>query len=290
MATMNPVAVTFEHILVPTDFSDVSQRALEYAKALAKQGNSELLLVHVDPPINLITPPEAAWIDGSEIQAMHEERLDQSRAELVSDGYRARAISLTGPLYDELRSAIEQYKVDLIVLGTHGRKGLDRLLLGSNAEAMLRHVRCPVLSVGPAVPELQDQKWNIREVICPTTFDLRSVEVAAYAHKLASQYGAELVLFHVKSPHKQENEDSVSFKEAFRRHDSENRGEYSWVRTRLAKTAPGSSIVELVKERGSDLIVMSAHPASSMATHLPPGTAAQVLMEASCPVMTLLQP
>ena len=63
MATMNPVAVTFERILVPTDFSEISQLALEYAKVIAKSGNSELLLVHVSPPVALITPPEAAWID-----------------------------------------------------------------------------------------------------------------------------------------------------------------------------------------------------------------------------------
>jgi nucleotide-binding universal stress UspA family protein len=286
---MNPVAVTFEHILVPTDFSEVSERALEYAKTFAKQGNSELLLVHVDPPMNLITPPEAAWIDDAEVQARHAEQLEQSGAALVSEGYRARAIALTGPLYDELLSAIKQYTVDLIVLGTHGRKGLDRLLLGSDAEAMLRRAHCPVLSVGSAVPDLQNKMWNIREVICATTFEPRSAEVAAYAHKLAAQYGAELVLFHVKSPGSQDDVDWVSFEEAFRRYVPEDQGKYSWLRTRLASTTPGSSIVDLAKQRGSDLIVMGARPAWSVATHLAPGTAAKVLAEASCPVMTLLQ-
>ena len=104
MATMNPVAVTFERILVPTDFSDISQRALEYAKVIAKAGNSELLLVHVNPPVDLITPPEAAWIDLSEVQSLQEEQLEQSGAALRSEGFRAQAISLTGPLYDELLS------------------------------------------------------------------------------------------------------------------------------------------------------------------------------------------
>ena len=137
MATMNPVAVTFEHILVPTDFSEISQRALEYAKVIAKLGNSELLLVHVNPPIDLITPPEAAWVDLSEVQSLQEEQLEQSGAALRSEGFRAQAISVTGPLYDELLSTVKQYKADLIVLGTHGKKGLERLLLGSDAEAVL---------------------------------------------------------------------------------------------------------------------------------------------------------
>ena len=149
MATMNTVAVTFERILVPTDFSETSERALGYAKAIARQENSQLLLVHVNPPVNLVTPPEAAWIDEGEIQSAQEERLEQSGAALRSEGFRARTISLTGPLYDELLSAVRQNEVDLIVLGTHGRKGYDRLLLGSDAEAILRQADCPVLLVGP---------------------------------------------------------------------------------------------------------------------------------------------
>jgi nucleotide-binding universal stress UspA family protein len=59
---------------------------------------------------------------------------------------------------------------------------------------------------------------------------------------------------------------------------------------RIASVAPGSSIADLAKQRGSDLIVMGAHPASSLATHLGPGAVAKVLIEAPCPVMTLLQP
>jgi nucleotide-binding universal stress UspA family protein len=289
MATMNRVAVTFKHILVPTDFSDVSQRALEYAKILAKQGDSELLLVHVDPPVNLITPPEAAWIDQSEIQAMHEEQLQQCGAELIAEGYRTLAISLSGPLYDQLLSAIEEYKVDLIVLGSHGRKGMDRLLLGSDAEALLRHARCPVLSVGPSVPDLENRIWSIREVLCAVTFDQRSAEVAAYAHKLAVQFGVELVFFHVKSPGSQQDEDWTSFEKAFHQHVGDEDAKYSWSRTRLVSGTPGSSIADVARQRGSDLIVMGVRPASAMRTHLPPGIAARVLMEAPCPVMTLLQ-
>ena len=290
MATMNPAAVTFEHILVPTDFSEISQRALDYAKAIAKQGNSELLLVHVDPPANLIIPPEAAWVDLSEVQSLQEEQMEQSGAALRSEGFRAQAISVTGALYDELLSTVKQYKVDLIVLGTHGKKGLERLLLGSDAEAVLRRANCPVLSVGPAVPNLQGKTWRIREIICATNLRPGSAEVVAYAHKLAALYEAELVLFHVRSSSEPEADvDWVSFEEAFHHYVSEDLGTRSWLRSRLASASPATNIVDLAKQRGSDLIVMGAHPTSSMATHLPRGTAAKVLAEAPCPVMTILE-
>ncbi len=288
MATTSPVAVTFERILVPTDFSETSERALEYAKAIAKQDNSQLLLIHVGPPMNLITPPEAAWVDVAELESGEEERLEQSGAELRSEGYRARTISVTGALYDELLSAVKQNGVDLIVLGTHGRKGYDRLLLGSDAEAILRQAHCPVLLVGPTAPALQEKTWQLREVICATTLDPRSAKVAAFAHKLAAQHGADLVLFHVQNPDSPDA-DWVSFEEAFHHYVPQGLGACSCLRTRLVSTAPGTSIVDLAKQRGCDLIVMGAHPASSMATHLSPGTAAKVLIEAPCPVMTMLE-
>ena len=223
MVTMNPVAVTFERILVPTDFSETSERALEYAKAIAKKDNSQLLLVHVSPPMNIITPPEAAWVDVAELETAEEERLEQSGAALRSEGYRARTISLTGALYDELLSAVKQNDVDLIVLGTHGRKGYDRLLLGSDAEAILRQVRCPVLLVGPAAPALQEKTWHLREVICATTLDPRSAQVAAFAHKLAAQHGADLVLYHAQNP-ESPDADWVSFEEAFHHYVPEGAG------------------------------------------------------------------
>ena len=290
MTTVSPVTVTFEHILVPTDFSEVSERALEYAKSLAKQGDSELLLVHVNPPIDLITPPEAAWIDVSALESLREEQLEQTGAGLRSEGYRARVISLTGALHEELLQAVHDNKVDLIALGTHGRKGMDRFLAGSDAEAVFRQAPCPVLSVGPAAPALQGEEWALREVICATTLKPSSAELVAYAHKLAAQHGAELVLVHVKDGGREQDADWASFEEAFHQVAPEYLGKGTWLRTRIASAAPDITIVDLARQRGSDLIVMGARPASSMATHLPPGTAAKVLLEAPCPVLTLLQP
>ena len=289
MATTNPVAATFAHILVPTDFSQASERALKYAKALAQQSNSDLLLVHVNPAAYLSVPADGAWIAPGEIEAVQADQLERIGAALCAEGYRARVISLDGELCDQLLSAIKQNKVDFIVLGTHGRKGFDRLLVGSDAEAILRRVACPVLTVGPAVPDLGDKTWRIREVLCATTFDPNSAETAAYAQKFAAQQGAELVFFHVKNPGSQEEVDWASFDEAFRHYAAEDKGVRSWLRTRIVSEAPGDSIVDLARQRGSDLIVMGAKPASSLATHLGPGTVARVLMHVPCPVITLLQ-
>ena len=290
MSTTSSVAVTFERILVPTDFSEVSRQALEYAKTIARQENAELLLVHVSPPVDLINPPEAAWIDISEVQSIQQEQLEQNSAALRSEGYRARSVSATGPLCDELLSIAQQYKANLIVLGTHGKKGLERLMLGSDAEAVVRHATCPVLSVGPAVPDRKGKPWQIQEVLCATTLTPASARVVAFAHRLAGVLEAELLLFNVRDPKAEDDVDWESFQEAFHHFVPEDLGARTWLHTRLANASPAENIVDLAAHRGSSLIVMGAHGASSAATHLPRGTVARVLHEAPCPVMTLLEP
>ncbi len=286
MATITPAAVTFERILVATDFSDISQRALEYAKALAKPANSELLLVHVSPLPDLITPPEATWIDVPAILAEEAEQLEHTGAALRSEGYRAQAISLSGMLHDELLALLKEYKVDLLVVGTHGKKGLERFLTGSDAEALLRRVACPVLSVGPAVPALHGKTWSVRKIICATTLDPNSVPVAALAQKVAAFHQAELVLFHVQDPDDRQEVDFESFEEALRSYSPEGLGAYAWLRPRVDSRSPGASIIDLATSQGADLIVMGARTASPIATHVQGGIVAEVLAHAPCPVMT----
>ena len=289
MTTITPTKVIFEHILVPTDFSDISRRAVEYAKAIAKQANSEIFLVHVNQPVSAIAPPEAAWIDESEILERQQEQMEQSGAGLRAEGFRAEAISVSGALRDEILAVAKQHDADLIVLGTHGKHGFERFLLGSDAEALLRHAPCPVLSIGPEVPAPPAAVWHPREVLCATTLDPASAGIAAYAYTLARNYEAHFVLFHVDTGQSQKA-DWKTFEEALRQHIPEGLDPQAISKTWLTRTKPGASIVDLAKNLGSDLIVMGAHTASWIATHLPPRTTARVLAETPCPVMTLQQP
>jgi len=77
MTTLAPTRVAFERILIPTDFSTISDNALEYAKRIAKLYHSKLLLAHVNEPINPVSPPEAVWIDEEEIRQQEVKQLEQ---------------------------------------------------------------------------------------------------------------------------------------------------------------------------------------------------------------------
>jgi hypothetical protein len=168
----------------------------------------------------------------------------------------------------------------LIVVGTHGDRGLERFLAGSDAEVVLRHALCPVVALGPAVPDSRHVTWPPREVLCVTDLDPR-----------ARQHEAQFVLFHADSPRDQQNLSWAAFDRAFREHVHVPEGLEGHLsfRTWLVNAAHGTRIADLAKERGSDLIVMGARTASSIVTHLPRGTAPKVLGEAPCPVMTLHQ-
>ena len=286
MATLAQVATSFDRIIIPTDFSDVSQHALEYAKSIARRYDSRLFLVHVTEPINLVTPPEAAWIDQEGIQQRLEQRLEQVGAELRSQDYWAEAFSVTGPVRTEILSFIEENKVDILVLGTHGKAGFERFLLGSDAEAILRKVKCPVLLIGPNVTQSPGQTWNPRNLLCATTLDRESAWIAGYAYQLARVNHADFTLLNIEDP-SQPAADWNAFESKFRENLPDAAPLGKSLRTLVSDCAPGRAIVDVAEERNVDLIVMGAHPGSARVTHFAAGTVPQVAAEATCPVMTL---
>ena len=288
MTTLAPVTVSFERILVPTDFSDASQRALDYAKWIAKECQSHLFLAHVNQMMNPITPPEAAWIDSESMQEKLEEQMEQAAAGLRSEGFKADGISTMGRVRDQLYSIIKESRIDLVVMGTHGRSGWERFLFGSDTESLLRHVHCPVMVVGPATRPAGAAVWHPRRVICATSLNPDSAWIAAYAYRLARQHGAAFTVFNVEEvTGKQTAADRDAFEAAFKESLPEDAGLPESLHTFVTDGKPGEQIADYAKEIGADLIVMGALAAADIATHLNRGTAPKVFAGTPCPVLTL---
>jgi nucleotide-binding universal stress UspA family protein len=135
-------------ILVPTDFSDCSQAAIEYAISLARTLHAQIFLLHVmEPPVY-----------GLDFSLMHPGILPVVRHKLVemmqqwvdrmkNQGIEAEGYFVTGVPFAEIIKAAKKHEVDLIVMGTHGRTGLAHILLGSTAERVIQRAHCPVLTV-----------------------------------------------------------------------------------------------------------------------------------------------
>lgn len=142
----------FRRILHPSDFSPASRPAFEQALELAEADRAELLVVHVLGPVVAgggegYVPPRLYEELEASARAYAQKELDGLTAKAKKAGVRARSLLLTGIPHEQIARAAESRRADLIVIGTHGRTGLARLLLGSVAARVLAIAPCPVLTV-----------------------------------------------------------------------------------------------------------------------------------------------
>jgi universal stress protein A len=140
-------AFSLKHILVPVDFTDCTKEALMYAVAFAKQFNAAITLLHVVEPA-YAPPAEMGGAEIVESKAEAREHLEGLRQQHFP-GLRADVLVTRGNAEREIVAAARELECNLILLATHGRTGLSRVLLGSTAEHVVRHAGCPVLIVRP---------------------------------------------------------------------------------------------------------------------------------------------
>jgi nucleotide-binding universal stress UspA family protein len=139
-------------ILLPTDFSECSNAALPLARSLARDHGAKLVLLHV-APIEVV--PDGAYIVPMNPE-VYRQALEELRTRVEGPDMKLGIdIELKqGDAAEEILASAAEHKADLIVIGTHGRSGLGRLILGSVAEAVMRRSTCPVLTVKPPTPEV----------------------------------------------------------------------------------------------------------------------------------------
>jgi nucleotide-binding universal stress UspA family protein len=141
----------FYRIVVPTDFSDCSEEAWALAKRVAGTLGSEVVLAHVFvEPILYGDPPLAADSAGQLYEQGRkwvEEELEKWASAARVQGMTVRTIVRTGSAHEEIVNLATDERAELIIIGTHGRTGLNRLLLGSVTERVIRFAPCPVLTV-----------------------------------------------------------------------------------------------------------------------------------------------
>jgi nucleotide-binding universal stress UspA family protein len=215
---------------------------------------------------------------------------------------------LHGRVGDVISDLIRIHQIDLLVVGTHGRSGVERFLLGSVAEEILRRASCPVLSVGPQVSgraklpvqggdsDLAPVEIDLRQIVYATDFTPNSASAAAYAISLAQEFQAQLTLMHVMEKYVDLDRRPGPIADALQRLEGLVPEEASlWCKTEhlLEYGSPSEHILRTASERHADLIVLGARPENSVtgvATHLPWATAHKVIAHAHCPVLTVRGP
>jgi nucleotide-binding universal stress UspA family protein len=143
----------FQHILVPVDFGEAMHPAIDLAVALARKFEGQLTLVYAfDPSPFTAMAPLAPQIDVEPLIASAETELKKVLAQLRAQWPRSDSLLRRGLPCDVILEAAKQHGCDSMVIGTHGRRGMARFLLGSVAEKIVRLSSVPVLTVHPLVP------------------------------------------------------------------------------------------------------------------------------------------
>lgn len=181
-------------ILVSTDFSAESLKALPYAAGLVRKFGAKLHIVHVSE-IDFAAPGPALL--GKEPLISDTEVKEQLES-MTGGSVAATVHGRTGRAFDQICRFAREIEADLVVMSTHGRTGLKRLFLGSNAERVVQHSESPVLVVRQSEREFvaDGAPLQIQTILVPTDFSGSSMEALEYAVEFGRQFGARLVLFH----------------------------------------------------------------------------------------------
>ena len=281
--------LAYNRILVPTDMSDFGTLALRYAAMFRERLGAALTVLYADEiylPVDLLEAPMGYYLENApESKQKLQERLREYTAQQIGGAFDA--VVLPESPARAVTTAAKNCRADLIVMGTHGRRGLRRALLGSVTESVLHETDTPVLTVTPALMEPRETP-QIRTVLCPVNFTHVARESLGHASAVAQAFGAELVVIYVV-----EGIDASQIPQvetAFRHWlDPQVRDRSRFRQLVVSEGDPAERVLATAAEIGADMIVVGAqHKFFSDATIL--GTTTQRITRfARCPVLTVVR-
>lgn len=285
--------VQIKNVIFATDFSKAAAAALPFAVRIAKSFGAKLFAVHAKTPENYALPTP-------EVLPAANAQLEEYTVELRRDLYNrfpsveSEVLVAEGGVWAVMEGVAEEKKADLIVVGTSGRGGIGKFILGSVAEEILRRAKCPVLTVGPHSLTEPPREAKFKKIVYATNFGEGSPAAAAYAVALAQEYQAQLTLLHVIEHPKtgelvRPHELEAAALDRLRGLIPPDAELWCEPRTIVLEGAPADRILQTAEKENADLIVMGVREAKGVlrATHLPGAVAHQVVSHATCPVLTV---
>ena len=280
----SPLAV--KEILAGTDFSEEATLAVKVAARLAKQFGCKLHVLHAVAP--------QVFVSGVTPMIQH---LDVQNAQQRLHEYCARIAQLRLTKHDEvvlpepatqaIAAVAEQIGVDLVVVGSSGRSGVGKIVLGSVAEAAIRNLHCPVLVVGP---NCLVRHGTLEAIVLATSLPMGSLRAAQYAMSIAQGFGASLTLLHVLAKDMAEQKIASEKQSASRILRELVPADVDLPRPIRFEVATGDRsevIVQAANQCRAGLIVMGVREHALLADHAPWTTLSEVIRNAHCPVLAV---
>jgi nucleotide-binding universal stress UspA family protein len=294
--------VHLKNILVPTDFSAESVKALHYGVALSQQFDATLWLVHIIEPA-----PAFGGFEGIPIVVETDRQVQDAEARMAEFAAKnipadvaVTSLVRSGSIVGEISALAKARNLDLAIISTHARTGINRALFGSMAEKILHHAPCPVLIVREQEHEfLADSNTGkaiqLNRILVPLDFSDCAKKAVRYAQALANQFNAQIFCVHVLEPEKP----MIVFEtEGFRKtHEMEARKEMDAlleqirpaveIEAEIKSGAPHHEIVDLAERRQIDLIILGEHSHSGMKRFWLGSTTDEIVKNAHCPVLVV---
>ena len=306
MPARQPSRMKIARILCPIDFSPFSQRALARAVLVARWFEARITVLHVVLPSIWAGSPEAiasSDLLGDALLAQRQEAA--SLIDRLIASYRAEGVAFDPRIEDgdasrQITDAAWELAADLVVMGTHGHGGFQRLLLGSVTDKVLRRAPCPVLIVGRSAT-VENEGPLFRRVLCAVDLTDASKQTLEIALSLAKENMARVTLLHVlenvpghAGPERYRRlpeivrirEEMLKEAEAhLRRSVPPEAHALCSVSERVEEGTPWREVLRVADAQDSDLIVMGAHSSGALDRAFFGSTVNQVVREARCPVL-----
>jgi nucleotide-binding universal stress UspA family protein len=263
-------------VLAPTDLSDSDAAPVRYAAMMAARLGATLTVMYADPILY-----GDGYVPLPDDERSVREQIDQLVGEWIPGASHGTLVIPGQPVGSILRAAIDE-KADLIVMGTHARRGFHRALVGSVAEGVLHGSECPVITVSQRSAPIQAGQPGVSRILCPINFSDTAFASLQWASRMASAFRTELVVVHVVEPNAPPD-------------DTDLRRVREWIAPELPKAVSyrelvlhggaAERVLDCAEDIGADLMVIGAQHKIFRDTTVIGTTTERLVRYASCPVM-----
>lgn len=278
--------VRIKDILVATDFSEQATEAARAAAGLAKLLDARLHVLYA-VPLQVYAADSTPMLQRVEVESGRTALHDYAAKIPELRTIKHEEMVLSAPPQDAISMVVEEKNIGLVVVGSHGRIGLKKVVLGSVAESAVRRLHCPVLVVGP---QCGQHRGALKSVLFAADLQYSSLRPAQYAVSIARETAASLTIAHV-FPASDSRSTDPAYRERIthqlRQLVPQDLHEQKRVHVKTATGAPGDELVAMAAHAKAGLIVMGVHDHGMVADHSPWATISQVIHNAQCPVLAV---
>ncbi len=276
--------IRFKNILFASDLGMASAQAQVYAALLSRFFGAHLYVLHVAASPGLENATQNGNDDHPQVSIGELNRFFQG------SGVPFTMLLEQGGIGEVLNRVADQYRIDLIILGSHGRHGADYLFMGSVSENVTRSSTRPVITVGPkACPGFEN---SLQTILWATDFSEESKLALPFATLLAEEFQANLTVFHVAPktglPVRDQAGMEAYLLNKLKRLAPHSRFPRCTLTHAVAMGEPAEEIIKAARLAKADLVILGLHSSVRFTSHLPERLSYRVLSDATCPVLSVL--